>query len=290
MNTVVTHRNTTASLSAIDDPILRDETLWQVVSTGDLKGLTPKQKSDYYLHKCRSLGVNPAQQPFGYLTFQGREQLYGTKNLADQLRGLHGISFHDISFAHDGDYMTYEGHVRARDGREDYEVATLFVGGLKGQDLANARMKCLTKFKRRATLSICGAGVLDETEVETMAGARAVVVDDVPERQLEHVTAEVVDTDTGEITAQPLNINDDIKRLREYLGWSAQDVIADARRERINLKTEAGLRVMHDRLQMMVDGVEAEGANAIDWEAEQGALMDAEHRVTGDAGNDAHTA
>ena len=38
-------------------------------------------------------------------------------------------------------------------------------------------MKAVTKAKRRVTLSICGLGMLDETEVESIPGAKAVPVD-----------------------------------------------------------------------------------------------------------------
>ena len=39
---------------------------------------------------------------------------------------------------------------------------------LNCDDLANAFMKAETKAKRRVTLSICGLGILDETEIETI--------------------------------------------------------------------------------------------------------------------------
>jgi hypothetical protein len=39
------------------------------------------------------------------------------------------------------------------------------INGLRGEALANALMKAETKAKRRATLSLCGLGMLDETEV-----------------------------------------------------------------------------------------------------------------------------
>ena len=42
---------------------------------------------------------------------------------------------------------------------------------MTGDTLANALMKASTKAKRRATLSICGLGVLDESEIETIPGA-----------------------------------------------------------------------------------------------------------------------
>jgi hypothetical protein len=52
------------------------------------------------------------------------------------------------------------------------------LANLKGDNLANALMKAETKAKRRVTLSIVWLGWLDETEVETVAGARPVQVSD----------------------------------------------------------------------------------------------------------------
>jgi len=40
----------------------------------------------------------------------------------------------------------------------------------KAKEVANAIMKAITKAKRRVTLSICGLGMLDETEVESLPG------------------------------------------------------------------------------------------------------------------------
>jgi hypothetical protein len=55
---------------------------------------------------------------------------------------------------------------------------------------ANAQMKAVTKGKRRLTLSLCGLGWLDETEIETIPSARPVTV--VPETG-EIVTGEIID-------------------------------------------------------------------------------------------------
>ena len=60
----------------------------------------------------------------------------------------------------------------ARDGRATEEIGALPIAGLKGDALANALMKCVTKAKRRAVLSLCGLGMMDETELETVAGAK----------------------------------------------------------------------------------------------------------------------
>lgn len=282
-NSAVATSNSIRSLAAADDDILSDDALWQVVSSGDLRGLSPAQKTAFYQYKCRELGISPAHQPFQFITFQGKEILYGTKNLAEQLRGLHGVTFHGISFSDEGDLMTYEGFVRTRDGREDYEVGVLAVGGLKGEARANAKMKCLTKFKRRATLSICGAGVPDETEIE--AGDRAerrtypqqlvsvvpdakpvpaklVPAEDGTSAHLEMTDGDIVDADTGEIqppidTAVTAAETDDdldgrVKYLRERLGWSAQDVVNDAGENDINLRRREGMVAMVKRLEILV--------------------------------------
>ena len=57
------------------------------------------------------------------------------------------------------------------DGRTDESLGAVPIGNLKGDMFANALMKAETKAKRRVTLSICGLGMLDETELETIPTA-----------------------------------------------------------------------------------------------------------------------
>ena len=56
---------------------------------------------------------------------------------------------------------------------------------MNGEALANAYMKAETKAKRRVTLSICGLGMLDETEVETIPDAKQ-VTDTVTTHTIDH--------------------------------------------------------------------------------------------------------
>src|SRR4029077_21213754 len=66
-------------------------------------------------------------------------------------------------------------HVKATtpDGRSDEDFGSVaFPPSLKGEARANAAMKDVTKGKRRTTLSICGLGWPNESEVETIAGAK----------------------------------------------------------------------------------------------------------------------
>ena len=59
---------------------------------------------------------------------------------------------------------------RTPNGRTDTEIGALSIKGLTGDSLCNAMMKALTKSKRRVTLSICGLGLLDESEVDSIPG------------------------------------------------------------------------------------------------------------------------
>lgn len=140
---------------------------------GDLSKLTEEQRVAYYMRVCDSLGLNPATRPFQYITLNGKLTLYATRAATDQLRKVNSVSLEIVSRdIHDG-ILTV--HVRASlpDGRRDEDLGTVpLPDTLKGDARANAELKAITKAKRRATLSICGLGWLDETEVETIPGAR----------------------------------------------------------------------------------------------------------------------
>ena len=65
-----------------------------------------------------------------------------------------------------------------------------------------------------------------------------------------------------------VNLNDDIKRLRESLGWSAQDVVDLAKDNGWNPRSREGLQAIHDRLQEYVNTAieDDSGAEIIDAE------------------------
>jgi hypothetical protein len=62
------------------------------------------------------------------------------------------------------------------DGRTDEATGAVSLAGLSGTNLANSLMRAETKAKRRVTLSICGLGWLDESEVDSVPVARPVRV------------------------------------------------------------------------------------------------------------------
>jgi hypothetical protein len=138
-----------------------------VIAKGDLAKLEPDERVRYYNEVCRSMGLNPLTQPFSYITLNGKLTLYATRTCADQLRKINGVSLEIVSREIADDILTV--HVRAKlpDGRCDEDLGAVnFPSTLKGEARANAELKAVTKAKRRATLSICGLGWLDETEVE----------------------------------------------------------------------------------------------------------------------------
>jgi hypothetical protein len=146
----------------------------KVLVTGDLKSLTPEQRTSYYQKVCASLGLNPLTKPFDYLVLNNKLVLYANRNCAEQLRRVYGVSITDLCHQVSDGIVTMIVKGRDAQGREDVASASVVISNLKGEALANAYMKAETKAKRRLTLSMCGLGMLDETEVESIPGAQRV--------------------------------------------------------------------------------------------------------------------
>jgi hypothetical protein len=152
-------------------------TIEQVLIQGDLSRLTPEQKLAYYLKVCDSLKLNPYTKPFAYLKLQGGEKLYANRDATDQLRKIHGVSIVSLEREQLGDLYVVTATAKAADGRMDTAIGAVPTQGLKGEALANALMKCETKSKRRVTLSICGLGMTDDSEVDSIPGAQRVAIE-----------------------------------------------------------------------------------------------------------------
>lgn len=139
---------------------------------GDLSELSSDQRLSYYHNVCQSVGLNPLTQPFAYIKLNGKLVLYAKKDATDQLRKIHNISIKVVAREKIDDVYVVTAQARFPDGREDESTGAVWVGKSQGDTLANLYMKAETKAKRRATLSICGLGFLDETEVETIPDAK----------------------------------------------------------------------------------------------------------------------
>lgn len=149
----------------------------KVMVQGDLAALTPEQRVSYYHKVCESLNLNPYTRPFDYVTYNGKLQLYARKDATEQLRKNHGVSIVALDEKIiDGVYVV-TATAQARDGRIDQAKGAVTIEGVKGENKANAIMKAETKAKRRVTLSICGLGWTDESEVDSIPAAKFVTVD-----------------------------------------------------------------------------------------------------------------
>lgn len=135
---------------------------------GDLSKLDPEERVDYYNAVCRSTGLNPLTKPFEYVKLNGQLRLYARRDATDQLRKIHGVDLRIISKQQVGDLYIVEVEAKDREGRKDTAIGAVSLKGLGGEALANALMKAESKAKRRVTLSLCGLGMLDETEVESV--------------------------------------------------------------------------------------------------------------------------
>lgn len=174
----------------------------RLVALGDLAGLQPMERAAYYRKVCESLGLNPLTQPFAYITLNGKLTLYAKKDTSDQLRKIYAVSITIAKRERVDDLCVVTARATTPDGRTDESIGAVNLAGLKGENLANALMKAETKAKRRVTLSICGLGWLDETEVQDVRAAKPVTV-----------------TADGEIV-EPPSQPDLTKQLAASIDWS----------------------------------------------------------------------
>ena len=153
------------------------DTLEKVVVNGDLSQLSTADRINYYKTVCESVGLNPATSPFEYIKLSGKLTLYPKRDATDQLRRIHRVSVTIADRQRLEDVYIVTARATMPDGRADESTGVVTIANLKGDNLANALMKAETKAKRRVTLSICGLGMLDESELDTVRGAETFSVE-----------------------------------------------------------------------------------------------------------------
>src|SRR5260221_2698967 len=146
--------------------------LERVIVQGDLSKLSPIERVEYYKQVCVSAGLNPLTKPLEFIVLNGKMVLYALRAATDQLRALHNVSITIMSREKIDDTYTVTARATMPNGRTDEAMGAVSLKELTGDALANAYLKCETKAKRRVTLSICGLGLLDETEVDSIPSAR----------------------------------------------------------------------------------------------------------------------
>lgn len=158
----------------------KNKIIEQVITKGDLAELSPADRVSYYNAVCNSLGLNPLTKPFEFLALEDKKSgktkivLYARKDATEQLRKINGVSIWKCESRIEDGCLIVTAYARTPDGREDIDEGVVYVKGLVGDSLSNARMKAITKAKRRATLSISGLGFLDESEIDSIPGAQQI--------------------------------------------------------------------------------------------------------------------
>jgi hypothetical protein len=168
-------------------------TVEQALVQGDLSGLDPEQRVNYYMKVCTSLGLNPLTKPFAYIVLNGQLQLYARKDATDQLRKIHKLSIRALEHKTEHDLAVVTAYAASPDGRTDSAIGAVPIANLRGENLANALMKAETKAKRRVTLSMCGLGMTDESELESIPNAHF------PEPEEPYVPTREQDTDDADL-------------------------------------------------------------------------------------------
>jgi hypothetical protein len=200
--------------------VLKPETVERVILGGDLARLTSSEKLDYYSKVCQSLGLNPLTQPFAYIKLNGKEVLYAKRDCTDQLRRVHGVSIKITSRESIAGVYVVTAQATMGD-RCDESTGAVTIENLKGDNLANAFLKAETKAKRRVTLSICGLGLLDETEV-----------DSIPEvKEAREATPQTQAAQVQAASTAPPNSDDPgdyvVRAGKKYAGAKLRDIPAD---------------------------------------------------------------
>jgi len=147
------------------EQVVDGTTVERVLLDGDLGKLSAAQRVTYYGKVCDSLGLNPLTRPFEYLVLNNKLTLYARREATEQLRKLHHVSLTIAARELVEDTYLVTARAVLPNGRTDESIGAKSIANLKGEARANAMMTAETKAKRRVTLSICGLGLLDETEV-----------------------------------------------------------------------------------------------------------------------------
>lgn len=171
-----------------------------VLLGGDLSKLTPEQRVSYYRNVCESVGLNPLTKPFDYMTLNGKLTLYAKKDATDQLRKINNVSIDDVEIVENDTQFLVKVKGHDATGRADVEIGVVSKKDMQGNQ-GNVQMKAVTKAKRRLTLSLCGLGWLDETEVETIRDAKLANVQPETGEIVDSPSVENISQETGEVTS-----------------------------------------------------------------------------------------
>ncbi len=148
------------------------------LQTGDVKPFNEVDKLKIMHGICERLGVDPVARPLELLEFNGKQVWYLSATGCEMIAAKWNMSFEIVKHEINKDEGLVECIMRGtvpQTGRKD--EATAFVQcakkNLKGEieqffglDMANARMKCETKARRRLIKRLAGLDYIDEDDLK----------------------------------------------------------------------------------------------------------------------------
>ena len=207
-----------------------------LVLHGDLSKMTQEQRIQYYKLVCERVGLDPYQKPFDLINLSGKLTLYANKTCTAQLTSIRGLRVAIVAREVIGDQYVVTARCETPTGSYSEDIGAVTIGGMRGDAASNAMKKAATQAKRRAILSACGLGMLDEEEVVQVQGAERIELPPIkPANTPEQDEAisqwlAAIDAATGpeELTAivmQIKSVDEGIKApIREYVARRAKEL------------------------------------------------------------------
>ena len=145
-----------------------------LVLNSDLSKLSEPQRVEYYKLVCERVGLDPYRKPFDLILLQGKLTMYPNKECTAQLTAMNSLSVTIIDRSISNGLVIATARVHTQDGTDVDDIGVVPFPQAGPDAQANAIMKAVTKAKRRAILSACGLGMVDESELETITDVKEV--------------------------------------------------------------------------------------------------------------------
>ena len=186
--------------------------------------------------------------------------MYALKGATDQLRKIYKIDCEIANTETKADLYIVQVKVKDKNGRVDEDMGFARIEGLTGDMLGNAMLKAVTKAKRRATLSMCGLGMLDEDEIKAIPAQSKKQEDELND----HIESQL------KIITPPTKSTEDAQDAQNELTDDEEDQLAlEAERKDIKLEnTEQILTDLQKELGFNITEMIIDGARPIDIQGE----------------------
>src|SRR5271168_2228129 len=151
----------------------------------NLESLNEKERQEYVLNICKYLQVPPELNLIVLVYIddgEGPRRLvaYAKRGATEIIRNNLEINVIDLTSEERHGSIVFYATGKDSKGRQEKAVGSKYIAGLTGRELDNAIMTAQTRAVRRMTLQFAGAGVLDESEVNSAVAVEVIPAVQVP--------------------------------------------------------------------------------------------------------------